>query len=106
MLECFKHARAADPTATLLINDYRNDPPYAKLIDDLIAANNGERPFDVIGLQSHMHDGAWSNERVWEVCERFARFGVPLHFTELTILSGELGHETGQARESTLAFDP
>lgn len=27
-------------------------------------------------------------EKVWAVCERFARFGVPLHFTEMTVLSG------------------
>lgn len=106
VLECFKHARAADPTATLLINDYRTDPPYARLIDDLIAANGGMRPFDAIGLQSHMHDGAWSNERVWEVCERFARFGVPLHFTELTILSGELGHEIAKRENSPWPSTP
>jgi hypothetical protein len=30
---------------------------------------------------------------VWDVCERFARFGVPLHFTETTIISGRRGWE-------------
>jgi hypothetical protein len=42
----------------------------------------------VIGIQSHQHGGTWSNSKIWEVCERFAAFGVPLHFTETTILSG------------------
>jgi GH35 family endo-1,4-beta-xylanase len=86
--ECFRHARAAGPKATLLINDYRTDDAYAALLRELSEAPGG-RPFDVIGIQSHMHGGTWSNAKVWEVCERFARIGVPLHFTEATILSGE-----------------
>src|SRR5262249_23731700 len=52
------------------------------------------------------HRGTWSNARTWEVCERFARFGVPLHFSETTILSGEPGWERargGQAWPSTAA---
>jgi endo-1,4-beta-xylanase len=93
--ECFRHARAAGPKATLLINDYRTDDAYAALLREL-GEGPGGRPFDVIGVQSHMHGGTWSNARVWEVCERFARFGVPLHFTEATILSGELGRGRGQ----------
>jgi hypothetical protein len=36
-----------------------------------------------------MHQGVWPLPRVWETCETFARFGRPLHFTEVTILSGE-----------------
>jgi endo-1,4-beta-xylanase len=47
--------------------------------------------YDVIGIQSHMHGGTWSNDKIWQTCERFARFGKPLHFTEATILSGQLG---------------
>jgi hypothetical protein len=89
--ECFRHARAAGPKATLLINDYRTDDAYAALRE--LREGPGGRPFDVIGVQSHMHGGTWGNARVWGVCERFARFGVPLHFTETTILSGEPGRE-------------
>ena len=44
--------------------------------------------YDVIGIQSHMHGGYWGAARVWDVCERFAKFGKPLHFTETTIVSG------------------
>ncbi len=88
--ECFDHARAANPRATLLINDYRTDQAYAKILDALVQGPGG-RPFDVIGIQSHMHGGAWPQAQAWEVCERFARFGVPLHFTETTIVSGAKG---------------
>jgi GH35 family endo-1,4-beta-xylanase len=90
--ECFQHARSANELSTLLINDYRVDSAYAELIKDL-SQQAGHRPFDVIGLQSHMHGGVWSNEKIWETCERFAPFDVPLHFTELTVLSGAAGWE-------------
>jgi GH35 family endo-1,4-beta-xylanase len=86
--ECFLRARRGNPAAVLLVNDYRTDPPYARLIEQLVDAG-GKRLYDVIGIQSHMHAGVWPNRQIWEVCERFARFGVPLHFSETTILSGE-----------------
>ena len=89
---CFEAARKAGPNATLLINDYRHDEEYAKLIEQLVDAE-GKPLYDIIGIQSHMHGGAWSNRQIWDACERFKRFGVPLHFTELTILSGESGWE-------------
>ena len=86
--ECFTHGRKAGPRATLLINDYRVDPAYVKVIEKLVDAQ-GKPMYDVIGIQSHMHAGAHSNTWFWETCERFGRFGVPLHFTETTIVSGE-----------------
>lgn len=90
--ECFDHARKAAPKGTLLINDYRTDPAYADLIGKLVDVQS--KPlYDVIGIQSHMHGGTWPNGQIWEVCERFAKFGVPLHFTEMTVLSGERGWE-------------
>jgi GH35 family endo-1,4-beta-xylanase len=86
--ECFLHARQANPQATLLINDYRTDAGYERVIEQLVDPA-GKRLYDVIGIQSHMHGGAWPNRKIWKVCEEFARFGVPLHFTETTILSGQ-----------------
>jgi len=86
--ECFAHARKAGPRATLLINDYRTDAAYERVIEQLVDAD-GKPMYDCVGIQSHMHGGAWPTAKIWEVCERFSRFGVPLHFTETTILSGE-----------------
>jgi GH35 family endo-1,4-beta-xylanase len=98
--ECFLAARRGNHAAVLLINDYRTDPPYARLIEQLVDAS-GKRLYDVIGIQSHMHGGVWANRQIWDVCERFARFGVPLHFTETTILSGEQGWNKGNPWPST-----
>ena len=89
---CFQQARKASAEAILLINDYRVDPAFAQLIEKLVD-DGGQPLYDVIGIQSHQHGGVWSNRTIWETCERFARFGVPLHYTETTILSGKQGWE-------------
>ncbi|MDA8440228.1 MAG: endo-1,4-beta-xylanase, partial [Propionibacterium sp.] len=39
---------------------------------------------------SHMHQGYWGEEKTLAVLERFSRFGLPLHLTETTLLSGHL----------------
>ncbi|HPA19721.1 MAG TPA: endo-1,4-beta-xylanase [Verrucomicrobiae bacterium] len=84
----FREARAANPAATLLINDYRVDPEYQTRV---LAELNDERLrplYDVIGIQSHMHGGPWPTAKTWEVCEQFAKYGRPIHFTETTLVSG------------------
>ena len=98
---CFAAARRANPQATLLINDYRTDAAYQRLLDQLVD-DQGQRVYDVIGIQSHMHGGTWDNGRIWDVCERFSRYGVPLHFTETTVLSDEPGgRRRGRERRRT-----
>jgi len=83
----FAAARRANPKATLLLNDFITSPKYEKLLRDCLAAGV---TIDVIGIQSHMHRRFWGVRRAWDVCQRFAKLGKPLHFTELTILSGKL----------------
>jgi endo-1,4-beta-xylanase len=84
----FKTARQANPQAVLLINDYRLDAAYADNVISQLVDEAGKPMYDVIGIQSHMHGGYWGAARAWDVCERFARFGRPLHFTETTVVSG------------------
>jgi GH35 family endo-1,4-beta-xylanase len=79
-------ARPANPAATLLVNDYRVDPPFYEILDAL--RDGGKLLFDAVGIQSHMHGGGWPLRKVWEVCDRYARLGLPVHFTETTIVSG------------------
>jgi len=84
--EHLKIARAANPSAMLLVNDYRTDPPFYNILDGL--REQGKLLFDAVGIQSHMHDGGWPLRRTWEVCDIYARLGLPIHFTETTIVSG------------------
>ncbi|MCS6949458.1 MAG: endo-1,4-beta-xylanase [Armatimonadota bacterium] len=88
--ECLAWAREANPQAILLYNDFNISPDFERLVEELIRRR---APFDAVGIQSHMHRGEWSLEQAWQVCETYARFGKPLHFTETTVLSGEYGWE-------------
>ncbi len=83
----FEEARRTDPDATLLINDFNTSERYRALIEECIAA--GVTP-DVIGIQSHQHQGPWGLEKLAEVVDRFKGFGLPLHFTETSFVSGHL----------------
>jgi GH35 family endo-1,4-beta-xylanase len=80
-------ARAADPGATLLVNDFDLSPAYERLLEDCLEAGIG---IDAIGLQTHMHQGYVGEERTLATLERFARFGLPLHLTETTLVSGDV----------------
>lgn len=90
--QCFEAARKANPEATLIINDYVTSLKFERVVEQLVD-QEGKRLYDLIGIQSHMHGGTWPNEQIWDVCERFSRFQVPIHFTETTILSGQRGWE-------------
>lgn len=83
----FAEARKNNPNATLLINDFNTSKAYETLIEQCLDAGV---EFSAIGIQSHQHQGYWGKEKLMDVLERFSRFGIPLHFTENTLVSGEL----------------
>ncbi|MBP3901836.1 MAG: endo-1,4-beta-xylanase [Blautia sp.] len=85
--EVFTAAKAANPNATLLINDFNLSDKYAELIAKCLDAG---APIDAIGLQTHQHQGYMGEEKLQEIIRRFEPFGLPLHFTENTLVSGEL----------------
>lgn len=85
--EVFAAAKEANPNATLLLNDFNTSISYEILIEGCLEAGI---PIDVIGIQSHQHQGYWGLEKTQEVLERFSRFGLPIHFTENTLISGQL----------------
>lgn len=89
--EVFAAAKAANPKALLLINDFNLSDQYAGLIRDCLDAGV---PIGAIGLQTHQHQGYMGVEKLGEVLRRFEGFGLPLHFTENTLVSGHLmpGH--------------
>ena len=78
-------AHEANPKALLLYNDFNVSPAYEQLVTDL---QKQHAPVGALGIQSHMHKELWPIEKLWTVCETYSRFGLPIHFTELTILSG------------------
>jgi len=85
--EVFEAAKRANPNAVLLLNDFDISHDYEALIEKCLQAGI---PIDVIGIQSHQHQGYWGAQKVHDALARFSRFGLPLHFTENTLISGEL----------------
>lgn len=83
----FEEARAANPDATLLLNDFDMSTAYDCLLEGALEAGID---IDALGLQSHIHQGYWGEERTERILERFSRYGLPLHLTESTLLSGDL----------------
>ncbi|MBO4727939.1 MAG: endo-1,4-beta-xylanase [Spirochaetaceae bacterium] len=85
--EVFKAAYETNPQGTFLINDFNMSSNYEILIDGCL--NSGAK-INTIGLQSHQHQGIWGKEKQDEVLSRFEYFGLPIHFTENTIVAGPL----------------
>lgn len=83
----FEEARAANPAVRLLLNDFDMSTAYECLIEGVLEAGI---EIDALGLQSHMHQGWWGEEKIADVLDRFGRYGIPMHFTEITLLSGDL----------------
>ncbi len=85
--EVFKAAHDANPEAVLLLNDFNLSTSYEILIDGCLKAGV---PISAIGIQSHQHQGYWGSEKVEAVLSRYEQFGLPIHFTENTLISGKL----------------
>jgi endo-1,4-beta-xylanase len=83
----FEEARTANPRATLLLNDFDLGSAYECLIEGVLEAGI---QIDAIGLQTHMHQGYWGEDAMLATVERFARYGLPLHLTESSLVSGHL----------------
>jgi endo-1,4-beta-xylanase len=83
----FAAAREAGPGAVLLLNDFNTSAEFALLLEACLDAGI---PIGAIGIQSHQHQGYWGLKKLREVLARFAHYGLPIHFTENTLLSGNL----------------
>ncbi|MGC4175116.1 endo-1,4-beta-xylanase [Demequina sp.] len=83
----FETARAANPAATLVLNDFLLTEEYAHLIEECLTAGI---QIDAIGLQTHMHQGFRGEDQLAAILDRFGAFGLPLQFTEVTLVSGNL----------------
>ncbi len=87
--DCFRWARAADSNVELCYNDYgilRDDRAYkekvAKRIQYLL---DHDAPVQVLGLQAHMGLPFTPIDRVLELMDEWAEFGLPLEITEFDI---------------------
>ena len=83
----FDAAQESNPDGVFLINDFNLSTNYEILIDGCL---NAGVPIKAIGLQSHQHQGVWTKAKMEEILGRYEHFGLPIHFTENTIVAGPL----------------
>ncbi|MDR2929968.1 MAG: endo-1,4-beta-xylanase [Propionibacteriaceae bacterium] len=83
----FEEARQTNSQAYLLLNDFDLTSAYECLIEGCLEAGI---PIDAIGLQTHMHQGYRGAEQLLDKVEKFARYGLPIHMTESSLVSGEI----------------
>ncbi len=83
----FEAARMANPKALLILNDFNTSDSYQILAECCLAMGI---PIGAIGIQSHQHQGFWGLEKLERILERFETLKLPIHFTENTLISGEL----------------
>ncbi|MDR0482940.1 MAG: endo-1,4-beta-xylanase [Cellulomonadaceae bacterium] len=82
-----EEARTANPQVKLILNDFDMSTAYEAVIELVLEA--GIR-IDYLGLQSHQHQGYWGKEKLLRILDRFSRYNIPIHFTETTMLSGDV----------------
>lgn len=85
--EVFAAAKEANPEGIFLINDFNLSASYEILIDGCL---NAGVPINAIGIQTHQHQGYMGAEKLYEILKRYEHFGLPLHFTENTLISGDI----------------
>ncbi|MEA3208767.1 MAG: endo,4-beta-xylanase [Chthoniobacter sp.] len=92
LAQFFHAVRQADPAVKLDINDYSiletggKDAPhqehYERTIRQLLA---DKAPLEGIGIQGHFAEPLTPIPRVWEILDRFAKFGLPIQITEFDV---------------------
>jgi len=86
-LKAFQYARAADPSATLFINDYNLESDNRKL-DSLIALINRLKsagtPIHGVGLQMHISINT-ANGGIDNAIQKLAATGLLIHISELDV---------------------
>jgi len=83
----YDKCRSFDLPARGILNHFMRDEEFLRAAR---ACADGERPLRAIGLQSHQHSGIRPLWMFQEETNRFAEgLGLPVHWTENSILSGE-----------------
>lgn len=92
MIDWFKLAREGDPDAVLYLNDFgilegggRDTRHIDHFYNDIKFILEGGGPIGGIGIQGHWGHTLTSPQKMVEILDRFAGFGLPIQITEFDI---------------------
>lgn len=111
IVEAFKIARAADPKALLIYNDYRCEYPakQANLFEMIEYLQSKNTPIDAIGLQGHYELDRIPFEELDAVITKIKSYGLKVVISEVDIdvvKRGKWYQDNGRHREELKSFDP
>ena len=111
IVTAFKAARARDPDALLIYNDYNGHKPEKreKLIELLTQLKQKDTPVDAYGMQGHFELGDDSIPQLRETFDELRKLGLKVVVSELDIdvvKRGRWWADDGKYREELAAYDP
>ena len=111
IVTAFKAARAKDPDALLIYNDYNGHKPgkREKLIELLTQLKQRGAPVDAYGMQGHFELGDDSIPQLRATFDQLRKLGLKIVVSELDIdvvTRGRWWAEGGKYREELSAYDP
>jgi endo-1,4-beta-xylanase len=96
----FRTARAADPEATLFLNEIGAEPgvPKNKALYNLVKfLKDRDVPIDGVGLQNHRSDEGYpTREQLLGEFARYRKLGVKVAITEMDVISDSASGSEGQ----------
>lgn len=111
IVTAFKAARAKDPSALLIYNDYNDDKPEKrkKVIELLTQLKQKGAPVDAYGMQGHFELGDDVVPQLRETFDALRKLGLKVVVSELDIdvvLRGRWWAENGKFRDELAKYDP
>lgn len=111
VVTAFKAARAADPDAVLIYNDYNCHKPgkREKLIEFLKRVKAAGAPVDAYGMQGHFELGDESIPQLRETFDELRKLGMKVVVSELDIdvvTRGKWWADGGKYRDELASYDP
>ncbi len=111
IVTAFKAARAADPDALLIYNDYNGHKPgkREKLIELLTKLKAAGAPVDAYGMQGHFELGDDSLGQLRVTFDQLREIGIKVVVSELDIdvvTRGKWWADGGKHRDELKSFDP
>jgi len=101
----FAVARKANPQATLLINDYRTDRDYQDKVLKELVDKEGKAIYDS-SASSRICMGPLACCTGMDVCERFSKYGKPLHSRKPQSFPGRRRSPAGRPRRTESSSRP
>ena len=111
IVKAFEYARAADPTALLVYNDYRSELPGKRenLFELIKYLKSKNAPIDAIGLQGHYELDSVPYEDLDFTLNEIKKLGLKVVISEVDIdvvKRGKWWEDGNKYREELKSFDP